>query len=97
MSGPRPVARFTYRYGRIRAIGDVQSQRMQGVGEVVRFESMAGDAGFLTDRSRVRGLRIHRNVRIRESRRRPRQSAAIRRAVRGKIRRGKRIGRAVSG
>ena len=46
----RTVAGFAYRNPRIGTIGDVQAERMQGVGEVLGFEPMTGDAGFLADR-----------------------------------------------
>jgi hypothetical protein len=43
------VAGFAHRNPWIGTIGDVQAERMQGVSEVIGFEPMTGDAGFLTD------------------------------------------------
>ena len=43
------MAGFAHGNGRVRAIGDVQAQRMQGVGEMIGLEPVAGDAGFLPD------------------------------------------------
>jgi len=87
--GAGTMACLANRNGRVKAIGHVQTQRVQGVGEVFGFELMAGDAGFLADRSCVRRLRIRRNVCIHESRCRPRKTAAIDRTMRRKIRRRK--------
>ena len=75
--GTGAMAGLAHRNGRIRPIGDVQAEGMQGVREMVGFEPMAGDAGFLANRSCVRRLRVLGDVRIGESGRRPRKIAAI--------------------
>ena len=49
MARTRTVAGFAYRNPWIGTIGDVQAERMQGVSEVIGFEPMTGDAGFLAD------------------------------------------------
>ena len=61
------MAGFAHRNRRIGPIGDVQAERMQGVGEMIRFEPMAGDAGLLADRSRVGSQRVVGDRRIGES------------------------------
>ena len=58
MRGAGAVAGLAHRNRRIRAIGDMQPEGMQGVGEMIRLEPMAGDAGFLADGAGIRRLRI---------------------------------------
>lgn len=79
---------FTHGNCRIRAVGDVQSQGMQGVRKMICLQFMAGDAGLLPNHFRVGRLRIRCHVGIGESRRRPRERAAIDRPVSGEVRRG---------
>src|SRR5258708_33659346 len=52
------MAGFTDRNGRIRSVGDVPSQGMQGMRKMTGFEVVAGDAGLFPHHSRVRRLRI---------------------------------------
>jgi len=47
------VAGFAHRNPRVGTIGDVQAEGVEGMSEMIGFEPMAGDAGFLPDRSRV--------------------------------------------
>src|ERR1700722_5171224 len=68
--GAGTMASLANRDGWIGAIGHVQTQSMQGVGEVIGLELVAGNAGFLADRPCVRRLRIRSYVRVCESRRR---------------------------
>src|ERR1700689_3766564 len=56
--GAGTMARFTNRNGRGGAIGPGQTQCVQGMSEVVGFETMAGDASFLSDLTCVRRQRI---------------------------------------
>src|SRR3984885_9509463 len=52
------VAGFAHRNPRIGTIGDVQAEGVEGVGEMIGFEPMARDAGFLADCSGVGSQRI---------------------------------------
>src|ERR1700691_974210 len=52
------VAGFAHRYPRIGTIGDVQAEGVEGVSEMIGFEPMASDAGFLADRSRLGSQRV---------------------------------------
>src|ERR1700733_16224680 len=47
------VAGFAHRNPRIGTIGDVQAEGVEGVSEMIGFEPMASDAGFLPDRPRL--------------------------------------------
>ena len=53
-----PVAGFAHRNPRVGTIGDVQAKGVEGVSEMIGFESMASDAGFLADHSRVWSQRV---------------------------------------
>jgi len=90
------VAGFAHRNPRVGTIRNVQAERVKGVREMIRFEPMAGNAGLLANRPRIRRQRILRYVGVRESGSGPRQIAA-RRAVSGKICRRQRIGDIVLG
>ncbi len=90
MCGPRPMACLAHRNRRVRPIGHVQAQRMQCVREVVRFETVAGDAGFLADRLCVGRLRVGGDTSTREPGRRPGKTE-VDGVLRGKIRRRKRV------
>jgi hypothetical protein len=52
------MAGFTHGDGRIRSIGDMQPQGMQGVREMICLQFMAGDAGLLPNRFRIGRLRV---------------------------------------
>src|SRR5260370_32929464 len=78
---------FTYGNARIRSIGDVQSQGMQGVRKMICLQLMAGNAGLLPNRFRIGHLRVRCHMGIGESRRRPR-APATRRPVSAEVRRG---------
>ena len=71
------VAGFADRNRRIRPVGDVQTQSVQSVREMIRFELVAGDAGLLADRSGVGCLRIVRELGVRKTGRRLRQPTAV--------------------
>jgi hypothetical protein len=55
----------------------MQTQGMQRVREMIRFELVASDAGFLSDCSGVGSLWVERDLGVCKTRRRFRQRAAI--------------------
>src|SRR5271156_6209182 len=62
------VAGFAHWNPWIGTIGDVQAEGVEGVSEMIGFEPMASDAGFLADRSRRGSQRIIGDRSIGESR-----------------------------
>src|SRR5882757_10749060 len=54
MLATRTMTGFADRNMRIRAIRDVQAQRVQRMSEVIGFELMAGNAGLLANGFRIR-------------------------------------------
>jgi len=55
----------------------MQAERMQGVGEMVRFELVAGDAGSLADGRRLWRGGVRCDARVGEARCQPREGCRI--------------------